>query len=139
MDTYNHIEAWWEGESVILKIAVTDEAAVDRFLEGWTGTRWNVLQKTDGLCSRARLAEFAQAVTELDFGPGASCDAGESYGTAIVYLSYDSEEATEEAARQGMPEALSRLMAEMDIPAQLVDYGVMTYRPPLPPGVNPDT
>lgn len=139
MDTYNHIEAWWEGESVILKIAVTDEAAVDRFLEGWTGTRWNVLQKTDGLCSRGRLAAFTQAVTELDFGPGASCDAGESYGTAIVYLSYDSEEATEEAARQGMPEAVSRLMAEMDIPAQLVDYGVMTYRPPLPPGVNPDT
>ena len=40
-----------------------------------------------------------------------------------------------------MPEAVSRLMTEMGIPADLVDYGVMGYRPPSGPGmtVNPDT
>ena len=142
MDAYNHFELWCEGESIILEIAVTDEAAVDQVLNRWSGTKWNQMQKIDGRCSRARLAAFAQAVNQLDFGPGASAEnAHEGYGRVGISVSYDTEEATEEANWRGMPEAVSRLMTEMGIPADLVDYGVMGYRPPSGPGmtVNPDT
>ena len=66
-------------------------------------------------------------------------NAHEGYGRVDISVSYDTEEATEEANRRGMPEAVSRLMTEMGIPADLVDYGVIGYRPPPAPGVNPDT
>lgn len=140
LDAYNQFEVWCEGESILLEIAVTDEAAVDRVLDRWTGTKWNVVRKTEGRCSRARLEEFAQEVNRLNFGPGASKNnARENYGRVDIVVSYDTREATEEAALQKMPAAVSRLMTEMNIPADLVDYGVMAYRSPPAPGVNPDT
>lgn len=143
--SYNHFDLYYEGTEIVLAIAVTDEAAMDAYLAGWTGEKWDRLVKTPARVSRAKLTEFVTKAQQLDFGPevevndisaAPALNEGEA-GVAVWIVMSDPHASPEEVERwKELPQQLKDLAKEIGIPEDMIVYRVPYYHEP---GVNYDT
>ena len=143
--SYNHFDLYYEGTEIVLEIAVTDEAAVDAYLAGWTGEKWDRLIKTPARLSRAKLTEFVTKAEKLDFGPEVEVNdisampaLNESEaGVAVWIVMSDPYASLEEVERwKELPRQLKDLAKETGIPEDMIVYRAPYYHEP---GVNYDT
>lgn len=132
---YNYYNLSHDGENFILKVGVTDEAAVDEGLAPWTGEKWDRLVKEPARFSRAELGELAEAINTLDLGPVVKInayvqpsDSYEEIGVLVLLTPKDPEAPPpEDTARwDKLPKEVEDLAEEYGIPMDLI-----TYRPPV--------
>lgn len=121
-----------KSQEIILRIGVTDEAALDAYLADWTGERWDRLVKEPARVSQARQEQFADAAQELEIDPAiyfianpgdGFFDAGEKGKIFVTCMMTDPDASAEEMALWAeAPSALWELAAEMAIPEDMIQY-----------------
>ena len=121
-----------KSQEIVLRIGVTDEAAVDAYLAAWTGERWDRLVKEPARVSQARQEEFADAAQELEIDPAiyfianpgsGFFDAGEKGKIFVTCMMTDPDASAEEMALWAeAPSALWELAEEMAIPEDMIQY-----------------
>lgn len=121
-----------KSQEIILRIGVTDEAALDAYLADWTGERWDRLVKEPARVSQARQEQFADAAQELEIDPAiyfianpgdGFFDAGEKGKIFVTCMMTDPDASAEDMALWAeAPSALWELAAEMAIPEDMIQY-----------------
>lgn len=143
--SYSYLSLYDDGPEIVLRIGVTDEAAVDACLAAWTGERWDRLVKEPALYSRAKRAEFVEKANALDFGPEVNVLIGsfppfwndEKVVIAMMVVMADHYAPREEVEKwQEMPQEIKNLARETGIPEDLIDYSGPVY---YAPEIKPDT
>lgn len=143
--SYSYLSLYDDGPEIVLRIGVTDEAAVDACLAAWTGERWDRLVKEPALYSRAKRAEFVEKANALDFGPEVNVLIGsfppfwndEKVVIAMMVVMADHYAPREEVEKwREMPQEIKNLARETGIPEDLIDYSGPVY---YAPEIKPDT
>ena len=138
--SYQRVELTGSGK-LRLEVGVLDDAALDRFLAGYTGEPWDELVKKPGLYSVAIQNRFLKAVRLLEPEPGVHLDA---YFLAAfdeerftIDLSFDEPISSPEAADRWsqLPQEVKDLAAELGIREEALEYLPPQY---TPSGDHPD-
>ena len=138
--SYQRVELTGSGKRR-LEVGVLDDAALDRFLAGYTGEPWDELVKKPGLYSVAIQNRFLKAVRLLEPEPGVHLDA---YFLAAfdeerftIDLSFDEPISSPEAADRWsqLPQEVKDLAAELGIREETLEYLPPQY---TPSGDHPD-
>lgn len=133
--SYNYYYLYHDGESFVLVVGATDEAAVDEGLSSWTGEKWDRLVKEPARFSRAKLRELAEEINTLDLGPVVKIngyvqppDSDEEIGVLVQMTPKDPEAPPPEDTSRWdeVPKEVEALAGEYGIPMDLI-----FYRPPV--------